>query len=160
MSDNELVLLFFSMFSRYEYAMKAAGHVHAGSGDAAEPDWAYIDQALRELVNKELERLQEEAGTLVTDPPRKQVYRNGTLHFAPTGSAGDAAANLTVWLRRVRNNLFHGGKYSREFVLLDGRSRELIRCSISLLNGLLTASTLTDVAERFYGYGPPEGQVT
>lgn len=158
MSDNELVMRFFSMFSRYEYAIKAAGHVHVRGGDAAEPDWQYVIDVLGKLDNESFERLRERADILVTDPPRKQVYRNGALEFVSTESAGSAAADLTVWLRRVRNNLFHGGKYTREFAVLDDRSRKLIHCSISVLDGLLSVSALEDLADRFRGYSPSESE--
>lgn len=155
-SDGELAALFFSIFSRYEYALKAAGHVHVGPGDAAEADWDHVDEVLRALAPEHFHRLWERAGVLAAQPPRKQVYRNGALDFVETGPPGDAAKSLTIWLRRVRNNLFHGGKYSRDSVMLTGRSRELICCSIYVLDELLTVSTLKDVTDQFEGYGSPE----
>jgi hypothetical protein len=47
--DNQrgLVIRFFVFFSRFEYAMKAAGWACAGRGDAAEPDWNRVVRQLK-----------------------------------------------------------------------------------------------------------------
>jgi hypothetical protein len=46
--QRDLVIRFFVCFSRFEYAMKAAGWVCAGKGDAAEPDWNRVVRQLKE----------------------------------------------------------------------------------------------------------------
>jgi len=73
------------------------------------------------------------------------------------GPSGDNSQNLVVALKRVRNNLFHGGKYEQGNVILSDRSQRLVAQSNGLLDELLQLEALRTVAERFYGYDPAEG---
>lgn len=153
--DEELTISFFFIFSRYEYALKAAGKV--GNNDPAEPDWGHVEKAIRTMDASQRERVERSAGILIQDPPRRQVYRDGQLQFVPAGPAGDHATNLVVSLKRVRNNLFHGGKYVPDGVALSARSRELVQCAVAVLTELLQIPALGEVAVHFHGYDPQEG---
>lgn len=106
-------MAFFKEFSRFEYALKAGGYVRAGNGDGAEVKWVDFARALDMAVGGAgfLDRVAGTARTLVGHPPRKQVFLNGRLAYrdAPAGPVR-STQDLFVMVRRVRNNLFHGGK--------------------------------------------------
>ena len=49
---------------------------------------------------------------LLDDPPKKLVILNGDSKWELPGRQGQFDAGFLIeWLRRARNNLFHGGKW-------------------------------------------------
>ena len=154
---RDLVLRFFVAFSRFEYAMKAAGWARAGRGDAAEADWNRVVRQLKQADQAERDRVLGRAGLLLSAPPRKQVFRNKTLSWREPGRSGDDLQRLIDGLKRVRNNLFHGGKYSPHGTYLSNRATQLIEAAHAVLEALLDVGALREVADRFHGYSPEEG---
>jgi hypothetical protein len=145
--DHELMFTFFAAFSRFEYALKAAGLRREKNG-AAEPDW---DRFAKEIVEAFGERvavddfLKSAVEALVSNPPRKQ---RDNLSWAIVEHQGDAfgAANVLLIVRRVRNNLFHGGKAMRQGA--DGaRDDQLVKNALVVLDRALVCHDL--VRERF-----------
>jgi hypothetical protein len=138
---DELGHQMFRQFSRFEYALKAAGH-HPENGDAI-PDWSAF---AREIDVPFRERLQTDQALgaafdyVMTKPPKKQRVVDGQLVWtvSPAGGA-NPTDNLLIYVRRVRNNLFHGGKYSRGW-LDPERSQPLIRHSLTILGACLELS--------------------
>jgi len=55
-------------------------------------------------------RVSGKVTTLLGKPPKKQVIKDGALGWEMM-SAIRTANDLFLAVRRVRNNLFHGGKY-------------------------------------------------
>ncbi len=96
---------------RYEFALKAAGLAH---GEDATPSWDRyantIDAGLARLNSPELTAAID---YLLTQPPKKQVLDGGRLQWrdAPPDPNQSRAAQVLLMVRRVRNNLFHGGKF-------------------------------------------------
>lgn len=145
--DPELMFTFFAAFSRFEYALKAAGFGKEKS-DAAEPDWdrfaKTIAPAFRERVAAD-DDLKVAVEQFVTDPPKKQ---RGDLAWTSVEHQGEASGlvNLLLLVRRVRNNLFHGGKAQRQGK--DGdRDSQLVRNALVVLDRALACHDR--VRERF-----------
>jgi len=118
------VLRFFVTFARFEYAMKAAGlFQRARASDAAEPKWSEITATLKTSPDGDKARLRA-AGSLLQQPPKKQVVeqRNGSdvLAWRTAGPSGDEIDNLIAALKRVRNDLFHGGRETNSGHLSPG----------------------------------------
>lgn len=138
---DRLAYRMFRHFSRFEYALKATGH-HPRDGDA-NPDWddfaRKIDGAFRERVGQDA-NLKAAVDFLMLHPPKKQRVVNEQLLWSvvPAGR-GNFTEDLLVYVRRVRNNLFHGGKFSRGW-LDPGRSETLIRHSLTILDACLVLS--------------------
>ena len=151
--DEDLIPSFFATFSRFEYALKASGRANAGRNDSAEANWQDAERAIRNNGPSVIAK----AGILLTDPPRRQILRDGKLGWEPAGPAGDQAQNLVAAVKRVRNNLFHGGKYSPTGNELSPRSIQLVTCAKAVLNELLQLPDLKDVADCFHRYDPDEG---
>jgi hypothetical protein len=129
----------FRLFARFEYALKAAGF-HNGHGDA-KADW----RAFAESVNGLFDSIDDPALGEAVDyirrhPPRKQVIRNGVLDWGDGAPDTDLEADrILLYVRRVRNNLFHGGKFNGRW-LAPQRSEELMRHSMTILHACLEAS--------------------
>lgn len=100
---------YFKIMMRFEYALKAIGLAKT-KGDTIEICWD-------RLANEHLGRVRfkaikdgGKAQTLINNPPSRQVINvDGSLEFRPVGKVMSAQELLGA-VRRVRNNLFHGGK--------------------------------------------------
>ncbi|MBM3603933.1 MAG: hypothetical protein FJX25_04060 [Alphaproteobacteria bacterium] len=66
-------------------------------------------------------------------PPKKQVYVDKVLQWrVVTPQAENENDLIFLYVRRVRNNLFHGGKFNGRFFDPE-RSSELLEHSITIL---------------------------
>ncbi len=127
---------FFKLFSRFEYSLKAA-HFHTGEGNA-NPNWTTFAQDIH--VN--FQALQDEALVrakqyILGNPPKKQVIEQGNIAWSgsPPTQVNDTDL-LLLYVRRVRNNLFHGGKFNGNW-FAPQRSEELLNSSIIVLRHAL-----------------------
>lgn len=136
----ELACEFFAVFSRFEFALKAAvdGRFRREGTDLAEPAWrkfaAEVSERVRVAPGSEL----AEAVDYLNESPPEVQRANGSwvdrpLHGdTPIACAIDAAT-------RTRNNLFHGGKYGLDSP--DGRDERLVRASLIVLLVCLAADS-------------------
>ena len=140
-ANAELVGQFFSAFARAEYLLKRVGF-HKRGQENAQADWDAYASSLKGLLNKtHSARVRNAWRYLSGRPPRKQVIQDGQLSWKdvprPVTISDEAYALLLV--RRVRNNLFHGGK----FLHPDGdnvRDKKLVNASLVILDACLLAS--------------------
>jgi hypothetical protein len=129
---HELAAEFFQVFARTEYALKASGF---NSGDGpAEPNWTTFAVAVENLVgNPPTEEVRNAVDFILTDPPKKQFIANGLIEWREippsTNSRSDA---LFQYIRRIRNNLFHGGKFNGHWFAPE-RSERLISAGLIVL---------------------------
>ncbi|MFA6021389.1 MAG: hypothetical protein WC722_14080, partial [Rhodospirillales bacterium] len=69
-------------------------------------------------------------------PPKKQIVKNGAPGWKDVAAPKDAK-ELFLAVRCVRNNLFHGGKFSIEPVEEPSRNKELLRACLAILETAL-----------------------
>lgn len=148
--DQPLALKLFSEFSRFEYALKEAGYVrkHKRHG-TAEPAWPMFEEAVEESYR--LEEDTEFAGAveyLFSASPRVQVRKGEALDWKPLkrGERTDIQW-LTLLVRTVRNNLFHGSKYAYYSQEELDHDTVLVKSSLIVLKAL--ASWNTEVSRHF-----------
>jgi hypothetical protein len=130
--DRDLVFKFFTVFSLFECALKRAGFCTRGRNGEAQPNWVdfanNIHSQFSTLTNGEL---MEAMNYMLKFPVMQQIPRNGKLSFAPMHRRPNI--NDTVWLsvliRGVRNNLFHGGKWEFD----PTRDPKLLNHSLTIL---------------------------
>jgi hypothetical protein len=124
---------FFAVFSRFEFVMKENGFVQRGQ-DRAHPDW---DRFARETASSLRIAPGSDAAAAVEylsgDPPLVQM-RNLSWQMAPLEGQTRVEQALHA-VRRVRNNLFHGGKHTPHSP--PGRDEKLVQCSRSLIYACL-----------------------
>jgi len=101
---------FFATFSRFEFALKRSKYSKTGGSGGVSADW---DAFSKILGNKFLDKIREsgKAATLLNNPPKKQVLVDGDLSWKVVANPSNVN-ELFGAIRRVRNNLFHGAKYS------------------------------------------------
>ncbi|MES9852477.1 MAG: hypothetical protein ABW170_11670 [Candidatus Thiodiazotropha sp. L084R] len=133
---EQLAIEFFKVFSRSEYALKAAGF-HRGDGNA-EANWTEFAKSVENFAQSPDDEYLESAIEFIQQsPPRKQVVVDGLIDWsAALPNKPLKADNLLIYIRRVRNNLFHGGKFNEHWFDPE-RSERLIRNSLVILRAFI-----------------------
>ena len=85
---------------------------------------------------------------LLDQPPRKQVLSGTRVEFRDCLPDENLPQVVQVLLmvRRVRNNLFHGGKYLPEGKTEAGRDERLVACSMQVLKYCLNMAPEVQVS--------------
>ena len=136
--NRELVLEFFLVLSRMEFALKLVGFA-SGDDKKVSPDWDGFAKEVSESFDWKANKEVEVAICCYLDhPPKKQVLRNGRLDWETAIPNSDTEfERALVLVRRVRNNLFHGGKYNAQSHDETARNEELMRQGILILKAVM-----------------------
>jgi hypothetical protein len=132
-SDQQLAVDFFIVFSRFEYALKRGGYLRNGK---AEPDWQRFSERNADAFDPNAGHdLREAFDYLMDHPPDKQVVDvGGQLAWKSGSLEGESDIGKAVHaIKRVRNNLFHGGKFPSGPVSDCARDHDLLRHSLRVL---------------------------
>ena len=137
--NRDLVLEFFLVLSRMEFALKVSGFA-TGTENSVTPDWDGYARKIGDTFSKEVSaELLEASNYYLNTPPQKQVLRNGGLAWSSTMPTNSAEIDVLLMLvRRVRNNLFHGGKYNAQARNETARNESLLRYGITILEASMT----------------------
>lgn len=130
---DQLAEKLFRVFARTEYALKASGF---NNGDGlAEANWRKFALAVEELIKNPIsQELNEAIKFFFKAPPKKQVIICGVIQWeVSVPQTNSKADELLVYVRRVRNNLFHGGKFNGHWFDPE-RSEPLLRHSLTILH--------------------------
>ena len=145
MADNddmaELACELFKTFAQFEYCLKVTGYCVADRAGNAKPNWEAFAKALPfSLKESEDPAVKAAVSYIFEAPPRKQVFEGGVLQWREAAPQTDNENDLILqYVRRVRNNLFHGGKFNGHFFDPE-RSRELLKHAISILTACILQS--------------------
>lgn len=109
--------------------LKEQGYVQNGE-ELARPDWdRFARDAAGRIAFDEGSRIAEALQYLNTCPPQVQTAALGwETREIPGNTAVERAFQVA---RRVRNNLFHGGKHTPESE--PGRDEKLVRCVLLIM---------------------------
>ena len=130
--DRELVYKFFTVFSLFEYALKRAGFLVPGQRNEAKPDWERFAREIEDSFDpNSTEELSSAVSYMLGRPVMKQIKREDSIIFIRRirPHAMGEIIWLSILIRGVRNNLFHGGKFLYE----RPRDTELIQNSLIIL---------------------------
>ena len=110
--DRELAFKFFFIFSMFEHALKETGFRQVAPNGDVNPDWDTFARSISVRFNaSETPEINTAVNYFLNNPPMKQVFKNNRLDFEPTMRQNISDTEwLSILIRRVRNNLFHGGK--------------------------------------------------
>lgn len=140
--DQDIVMEFFVVFSRFEFALKRSGYLKNGKdGRRAEPDWPKFELMYKKKFDpSRVPKPREAWDYLDEDPPKIQVVVDGELDFEVDEKLKDKSPfeKVTLAVRTVRNNLFHGGKFPRSGIVDDpARKTALLKKCTLLLEEML-----------------------
>lgn len=137
---SDLASDLFRTFAQFEYCLKVTGYCVGGRGDAANPDWPRFARELPLFSGENGADVVTAISYLLKHPPKKQVYVDEVLQWRDVAPRAENENDLIfLYVRRVRNNLFHGGKFNGRFFDPE-RSRELLEHSITILMAAIFAS--------------------
>jgi hypothetical protein len=137
--DADLLLEFFLTFARAEFALKNSGFV---KGDQRQvlADWDSFAESLENNFRKDKNKSLSQAVNYIMDnPPMRQVLRDSALMWdanRPNGRRSEIEV-LLLLVRRIRNNLFHGGKHNLDVFEDTERTTRLLRNSIIVIHECL-----------------------
>jgi hypothetical protein len=150
---ENLAANFFKRFARCEFALKDGGFHNRHKTDA-EADWRKFALSIENRLSEEelekpgLEELKEAVEYILQYPPKKQIIENDNLAWRVSNPSTNSRADLIlIHVRRVRNNLFHGGKFGSDW-FDPPRSEFLMKHSSTILDACFRAATFT-VADRY-----------
>lgn len=111
--DN-LAFQFFKLFAQYEYALKVMGYGKAGRNRKnAEADWdRFANEIGRKILVRSDPKLVKAYDYLFKNLPKRQIWRNNAVEWEIVPDTQRNAQDLFAHIRRVRNNLYHGGKFN------------------------------------------------
>lgn len=141
-ASRDTIIEFFAVFSRFEYSLKCAGYIEKDKSYVA-ADWDRFAEELNSSFKMKLNRdteLKSAVDYLIKNPPKKQINDNGTLSWSKADSWNEKKPILEwllLMIRRIRNNLFHGGKFSVGPVQDLARDQQLLECSLRILEKCL-----------------------
>ena len=131
---RDIVAEFLGLFARCEYAMKESSYKQDDGKGRAIAAWdrlasdapSWLDAASDPAVAKAIE-------FLTLEPPKVQLFHAG---FQSKPLAGNTELGRAIQAaRRVRNNLFHGGKHPPE--PSPGRNEALVRAAIIVIAAVI-----------------------
>ena len=146
--NRELVLEFFLALSKFEFALKTSGYAQ-GNAQGVSPNWDKFGADLRELFNCECsDEVLMYCEYYLAYPPQKQALEGNYLCWveSPPNKASKIE-NILILVRRVRNNLFHGGKYNIQAADETERNELLLKGAICILHE--AALKIPRVAEAY-----------
>lgn len=137
-----LMMEFFITFSRFECALKASNFVN-GNLDRVSPNWDTFVASIAAAFNQaKTEDLDAAVNYIIQNPPRVQSLDNGQLTWRDRNfQPNEPLVNrLSLSIRDIRNNLFHGGKFNGNYQQDVSRNFILLKNSIIILNEWLELS--------------------
>jgi hypothetical protein len=159
-ADKTLVVRFFSVFSRFEFAL-VFGEYAGDDEHHVKADWERFSEDFHstfESLMKDASQtdFQKAVAYLEEEPPSKLVKVDGKPKWQkniikPTRDVRDNKTKkkrqvtrsrfeiLTLHVRMVRNNLFHGGKYDDTKPLAPERDTKLLQSCVTILRSVLLA---------------------
>jgi hypothetical protein len=130
----DLASEFFFKFARFAYALKPAGY--SSRKGRAEPDWQMLSQKLEDyFLNPRNPQLTEAITYFIEEPPNIQMVSHDQLVREEVTAAEPLLADRVLqYVRRIRNNLFHGGKFRGHVFADPERSEILMRYGLVILH--------------------------
>lgn len=144
---GELALEFLRTFARCEYALKATpGFCLGVEGGNAKANWDEFSNSVANALDANQNIEDHVRRLLLIEPPMRQVVRGGVARFesVPWGTS-NSGSRMMESVRRVRNNLFHGGKESGERA--RGHDQSLVEAALSVLR--VAVLCLPEIARHF-----------
>lgn len=147
--DPELILEFFLTIARAEFSLKANGFV-SGDETRVSANWDQFTNQIKDQMDLErTEELKKAADFILLNPPWKQVLRNGQVMWdanSPNNNISDIE-KLIPLIRRIRNNLFHGGKHNNEVFDDTERTTSLLMSALVVIEEAI--SQIPDVRHSY-----------
>ncbi len=140
---QNLIIEFFITFSRFECALKASNFTN-GNNDRVTANWDTFVGTITTFNENKTTELKNAVDYLIQNPPRIQcIDSNGLLGWRNRNFQNEPQINkLSLSIRDVRNNLFHGGKFNGHYEEDVSRNSILLKSSLLILDEWLELNAL------------------
>ena len=86
---------------------------------------------------------------ILNNPPQKQINENGVIKWKRVDpSQRNETKNLIMYICRIRNNLFHGGKFVGGYLEEFDKDFSLVKCALLVLKEIVNFNE--EVKNAFY----------
>jgi hypothetical protein len=147
----ELATQYFYVFARFEYALKEAGYAKKDKYESVSADWKTFAQSIEgKFDGKAAKEVEQATDYLTQKPPMTRTLTfDGSLDWKETrqGREETNTEYLLRLVRVVRNNLFHGGKFSKGPFEDPARDKNLLEACLTVIDYCLKLER--EVALRF-----------
>ena len=142
--SSELALEFLATFSRLEYALKVTGFLQPNNNEA-KADWKRF---VSELEDKFKPKNLNDFNFLLGYKLNMLGNVNNSIVWVEfdTSKAKNSIENVTLKIKQIRNNLFHGGKFAP---FENSNDKKLLEASI---NVLLEIKSTLQIVNSAYDY--------
>lgn len=114
----------------------------------AKADWAGFAAEVHDALTISEKEVRSAVAFILNQPPKKQINVNNRIEWDNTPPNAKNETELVLrYICRVRNNLFHGGKFNGRWFQPE-RSGELMQASLIILNFSREACPDVDQAYR------------
>jgi hypothetical protein len=113
-----------------------------GNGNKAEANWDLFTSDIRVHFNKKKNtELSDAVNYILAHPPRIQKYIDGQIAWQNRIFNNQPEINrLSQSIRDIRNNLFHGGKFTGRYEQDASRNVKLLKSAMIILDEWLLLS--------------------
>jgi hypothetical protein len=143
---QELMTKFFVIFSRFECALKASNFAN-GDENKVSANWKGFISSIRHSFNvNRTPELRSAVDYLIQYPPKIQNYIDGHLGWRDRvfHENNTDIEKLSLSIRDIRNNLFHGGKFDGNYQEDVSRNYILLESSILIINEWLSLNATVE----------------
>lgn len=137
---RNLVFDFFITFSRFECALKNSIRYARINGLKVAADWTRFASSIQDTFDKTYSpELDAAVEYIINNPPKVQHLENNQLvwHHLEIENNTPLTTRLDLYIRTIRNNLFHGGKFNGVYEPDISRNYILISNAMIILNDWL-----------------------
>jgi len=133
---HEVIYTFIKSFIGFEVKLKRLNYYKKSvKRKNVEVDWDSFEKDYREVILIIANSDDKHIKYLLTNPPKKMCVKDNSITFDRTVT-DNAANELMISLRAIRNNLFHGGKFDGEELSGSERNMTLLKSAIFVLKKL------------------------
>jgi hypothetical protein len=134
-NGKDLIFKFFITFARFEFALKNSNDfcIVSQRGKCS-ADWDKFIKSIKDFDPDINLDLREACMYIIENPPKKQSKRGNQLQWEDSVFEGTGLQKLNIYIRRIRNNLFHGGKFNGIMIPDVSRNARLITSALIVLN--------------------------
>jgi hypothetical protein len=136
-STNEELLKFFIVFSKFEYSLKKSGYLKQNERKTISIDWNRFINDIK--VNFEKLENKNIFTNIIKLKPKKQILDNEKLSWIEINVNSNSIPLETIidYVKCIRNNLFHGGKYPNMVIKEYSRDSELLSLSVKVIHCII-----------------------
>lgn len=132
---DRLINCFFRTFAQYESSLKRKGFYLTDRFGNINVDWdRFANEVIQRSFINDLGNNSHAADFIFTNPPRKQFFDGEKISWTEPSIGDKSVQALIGYICRIRNNLFHGGKFNSSGDIRSQRDEDLIKNSLVILN--------------------------